>query len=220
MIKSKSVLSVVATAAILGAVSISAQAVTSSFGFNTTGTVTYTPGPPANTVDTATSIDVTSPPAVTYPTNGAPTSFFTGLPAGTLIHLSGNTFQTGTGVDFTFSSPSFQGGDLFTFTSLPFTAQLGPLGTNNGSTATNAWSENGTLTDSAMLLGPVGAVGQLSLAAIQNLNPFSDNPNASWTFSSNTLPPPPPTVPEPGSVAMLVGLGLSSVGIMIRRRRI
>ncbi len=209
----KPVLSVAAAAAFLGVVSMPAQALISTFGFNTTGTVTYTPGPPS-TVDLATQIDVVPPPPVSYRSNGTATGFFAGLPANSVISLSGNSFTSGTGVDFTMHL----GADFLTFTSQALTATLGP-GTNNGSIATNAWTETGTLTDSLGLLGPTGAVGQLSLSAIQNLNPFSPNPNASWTASFQNLPPPPPSTPEPGSVAMLVGLGLSGAGFMIRRRK-
>jgi len=214
----RSVLSIAAAAAVMGAVSIPALAVTSSFGFNTSGTVTYTPGPPS-TVDLATAISVVAPPAVNYTTNGSVSNFFTGLPTGTVVHLDSNTFTNLAGVDFTISSPGFDSGDTLTFTAAPLTALLGP-GTNNGAIATNGWTENGTLTDTTNPANlPGGAQGQLSLSAIQNLNPFSPNPNASWVFSSNTLPVPPPTTPEPGSVAMLVGLGLSSAGFMMRRRR-
>jgi hypothetical protein len=210
----KPVFSVAAAAAILGVVAMPAQAV-STFGFSTTGTVTYSPGPPASTVDLATSITVGPPPAgFIYQSNGAASGGFSGLPIGTPIGLSGNTFQTGTGVDFTMTAF----GDTFTFTSVAATASLAG-GTNNGATANNSWSEFGTLTDSLGFEGP-GVAGELSLSAIQNLTPFSNNPNASWVFSSDTFVPPPSSgVPEPGSVAMLCGLGLSGASFMIRRRR-
>src|SRR5579871_5390342 len=202
MMTNKLVLSIVAASAILAEASMSAQAQVGIFDFDTTGTVTYMPGPPSM-VDLATSIMVTTPPTSFSYLTSKPIGIFGGLPNGTPVNLTSNTFQTGSGVDFTMAFA----GDMLSFTGVPMTAVLGP-GTNNGAVATNQWSEIGFLNDSLGLFGPAGLASTLTMSMAQNIGVFSPTVTASWEFVIVILPPPPST-PEPGPYALLASLGLS-----------
>jgi hypothetical protein len=204
----RSALSLAATAAVLGAVSIPALAVTSSFGFGPTGATPTTFA--GATLGTATSITVPASEATT----GAVAGAFAGLPAGTPVTLTPTTLATGTTTDF---SVTFAG-DTFTFTGEGVTSTLGP-GSDGPISSSNQWSELGFLTDTAGdITVPGGALGTLSFSFTQSTFPALGPVTPGASFVTN-VPITPPGTPEPGNVAMLVGLGLSSAGFLIRRRR-
>jgi hypothetical protein len=110
-------------------------------------------------------------------------------------------------------------GDTFTFTGTAATAALGP-GIDGLNSSFNSFSEEGYLTDTkGSITVPGGALGTLSAAFTQATVPTLGTVNATFSFVTNVPILPPMSTPEPGNVAMLVGLGLSSVSFLVRRRR-
>ena len=204
------------TLAALGLIALStgahAQTLFGTFGFNYTGNATFV-GSDSNDVSTATSITIptgekvnTVPP--TYFVNGTTyTNGFTTAPYllvnGTPVNLTSQTFANGGSVGISFAA----GGYNFVFT--PSTPIL-IGGTSNAFGNFAAFSEGGVLS------GDNGFVSQLAqLAGNFNQTSAGGAVNGSFTFST----PPPSTVPEPGAIAMLAGVGVTGVGFLARRRK-
>ena len=175
-----------------------------TFGFVPVGSVTAN----ASAVNNATSI--------TVPTNE---QVNTAGPATYLGHTNVFAAITGNAVTLTTTTLS-NGGSVglsvvvgtTTYTFTPNTT-INFLVTTNGSGSFANFGEFGTVTSTT---GAVTSAGQ-SAELDGNFNQTSAGGaiNGSFTFST----PPTPSTPEPGAVAMLVGMGISGSAFAFRRVR-
>ena len=175
-----------------------------TFGFVPFGSVTAN----ASAVNNATSITV---PALELVNTAGPalyqghTNIFAAI-TGSAVTLTTTTLSNGGSVGLSV----VVGTTTYTFT--PNTT-INFLGTTNGSGSFANFGEFGTVTSTT---GAVTSAGQ-SAELDGNFNQTSAGGaiNGSFTFST----PPTPSTPEPGAVAMLVGMGISGSAFAFRRRR-
>ena len=189
-----------------------AQTLFGTFGFTPSGTPTANNANVANATSitlASNDFNINSIPATFNGTQ--PNDFATGG-AKPITAMTGNvaltttTLSNGGSIGLTFIA----GGTTFTFTpttTLAFQGQSGTFGNFL------AFSVFGNLSD-----GPTFVAQNAQLAGNFNQTAAGSAVNGSFTFSSPPLVPP-TGVPEPGTVAMLAGMGVTGVGLLARRRK-
>lgn len=116
---------------------------------------------------------------------------------GSTVTFSPNPVTPGSFFDFTIGTYTFTDTTPVSFTNLfPSSVIVFPL-------------LSGSFTGPGV---PAGTTGTFNVS-FPYVPGSSTSVNESYTFSANTI------VPEPGNVAMLVGMGMSGVGFLVRRRR-
>jgi len=197
------------TCSTLGLVLISsvanAQSLYGTFGFIPIGTLT------ANNSDLslATSVVVpavelvnTIPPTYFGRSNGFAPGQPYDLGLSTAVTLSTTTISNGGSLGISFVAH----GTTFTFTP---TSTVTLVGSVNGGGNFLTFAEFGTLTD-----GPSFTAQQSEVAASFSQSAVGATVNANFTFST-----PPQDTPEPGSFALFLGVGVTGIGFMARRRK-
>jgi len=193
--------------AILGMVALGAgaqaQSLYGTFGFVPLGTLT------ANNAALNAATSVVVPSTEIANTSGATylghANVFSGIEsATTLISLSTTTISNGgsLGISWTF------GGVSYTFTP---TTTVALVGSTSPSGNYLTFAENGMLSDGGSF---TPQLAQLAGSFSQTSN--GGAVNANFTFST---PPQAPATPEPGTVAMVAGMGIAGAGFLARRRK-
>jgi hypothetical protein len=210
MISRNSILSVAASAAVLAVASISAQALTlnGTYGFSPFGG-TGVIGP--TDLTTATSLDFTGagvelvsqvPLMFNGKTNDfAPGGNFPFPPGFNIVSLSTPVLTDGGQVGLTFTA----GGTPFAFTPST-TIHWSPTMVPNGTATT--FSEFGIVSDG----------GAFTPQLAQFTGTFTEPLGGGAIAGGFTFSSPPATIPEPGNVAMLAGMGLTGASFLARRR--